>query len=107
MGMFPFRELEVFDAFVLDGRECDKVGSNKYLIYDELWEPKSLEVADPNMMVELVNDLVEEEDNDELHDYFFSTLISMIEAIERSGEKVTLKDLKKLAMTSLRIDEDP
>lgn len=103
--MMPFRELEVFDLFMLDDRKCEKVGLYKYLTYDELYEAESLKVADPNMMVELVEE--EEEDDDDLHDYFFSTLISMIDAIEQSGEKVTMKDLKKLAMTSLRMGESP
>jgi hypothetical protein len=104
--MLPFRELEVFDTFTLDGKECDKVGIDKYLTYDELHEPQSLEAADPNMMVELVED-EESDDDDDLHDYFFTTLISMIEAIEQSGEKVTLKGLKKLALKSLRMFRDP
>jgi len=101
--MIPFRELEVFDAFMLDGRECDKVGSAKYLAYDELGEPESLETADPNMMVDLAE---EEESNDDLHDYFFSTLLSMIEALERAGEKMTMKQLKRLAITSLEMGNE-
>jgi len=105
--MIPFRELEVFDAFTLDDKECEKVGLNKYLTYDELHEPESLETADPNMMVELIEEVEDEEEDDGLYDYFFSTLISMIEAIERSGDKVTLEDLKKLAITSLRMGESP
>ena len=102
--MLPFRELEVFDAFMLDGQECDKVGTEKYLTYDELGEPESLETADPNLMVELVED--EDEEEDDLHDYFFSTLVSLIDAMERSGEKMTIKQLKKLAITSLKMGED-
>jgi hypothetical protein len=102
--MLPFRELEVFDAFMIDGQECDKVGTEKYLTYDELGEPESLETADPNLMVELVDD--KEEEEDDLHDYFFSTLVSLIDAMERSGEKMTIKQLKKLAITSLKMGED-
>jgi hypothetical protein len=141
--MIPFRELEVFNAFVFDGRECEKMSERKYLIYDEHGDPESLEVADPNMMVEFaeegwinndnlqentmdieeseIRELVnesklettnlteeEEEDDDEsLQNYFFSTLLRMIEAIERSGDKVTLKDLKKLAIASLKMGGDP
>lgn len=101
--MLPFRELEAFDAFMLDGQECDKVGTEKYLTYDERGEPESLKVADPNMMVELVG---EEENNDELHHYFFSTLISLIDAMEQAGEKMTMKQLKELAITSLQMGED-
>lgn len=57
--MFPFRELEVYDLFLLDGRECEKVGERKYLVYDEMFEPAQLLTAEPNMMVELLEDLVE------------------------------------------------
>lgn len=57
--MFPFRELEVYDLFLLDGQECEKVGERKYLVYDELFEPEQLLHADPNMMVEPLEDLVE------------------------------------------------
>lgn len=102
--MLPFRELEVFDAFMLDGQECDKVGTDKYLAYDEQGEPESLEVADPNLMVDLIDEQKQEEDD--LHDYFFSTLLSLIDAMERSGEKMTIKRLKKLAITSLQMGED-
>jgi hypothetical protein len=108
MGMFPFRELEVFDAFILDGRECDKVGSNKYIIYDELWEPKSLEVADPNMMVELVEG-EEEERYDE--DHFFLSLLDFLDGMEqqyeRAGEKLTIESLKQFAEDFLNMPEDP
>lgn len=102
--MLPFRELEAFDAFTLNGQECDKVGSNKYLTYDELGEPKSLEVADPNLMVELVDE--DQEEEDDLHYFFFSTLLSMIEAMEQAGETMTMKELKRLAITSLQLGED-
>lgn len=104
--MLPFRELEVFDAFTLHGQECDKVGTDKYLTYDEIGEPHSLEDADPNLMVELVEE-EEEENNDDLHDYFFSTLLSLIDTIEQAGETITMKELKELAITSLQMDEDP
>jgi len=100
--MLPFRELDRYDAFMLDGYECDKIGNDKYLIYDAHMEPRSLETAEPNMMVELIEEKVVEEE-ESLHDYFFSTLIGMIEAMERAGEKITMKQLKKLAITSLAI----
>jgi NADH:ubiquinone oxidoreductase subunit B-like Fe-S oxidoreductase len=57
--MFPFRELEVYDLFLMNGVECEKVGNTKYLVYDEMLEPEELLEADPNMMVELLEDLVE------------------------------------------------
>lgn len=57
--MFPFRELEVYDMFLLDGEECEKVGEKKYLVYNEMFEPEQLRTADPNTMVELLEDLVE------------------------------------------------
>ena len=107
--MIPFRELEIFDSFMLDGRECEKIGQSKYLTYDARMEPRSLDSAEPNMMVELIEEKVieeEENDDDDLHDYFFSTLISMIEAMERAGETMTIKELKKLAITSLAIGRD-
>lgn len=104
--MIPFRELEIFDSFMLDGRECEKIGHSKYLTYDALGEPRSLDSAEPNMMVELIEEKEEEENNDDLHDYFFSTLISMIEAMERAGETMTIKELKKLAITSLAMGRD-
>jgi hypothetical protein len=105
--MFPFRELELFDIFMLGDKECEKVAIDKYLVYNKLYEAKSLEVADPNMMVRLLEEEEDDYDDEYLHDYFFSTLISMIEAIEQSGENVTLKDLKKLAMKSLEMHKDP
>lgn len=106
--MIPFRELEIFDSFMLDGRECEKIGHSKYLTYDALGEPRSLDSAEPNMMVEMIEEkmIEEEENNDDLHDYFFSTLISMIEAMERAGETMTIKELKKLAITSLAMGRD-
>lgn len=97
----------MFDAFTLDGAECEKVGSNKYLTYDELNEPKSLEAADPNLMVELIGGDDEKEEEDDLHDYFFSTLLSLVEAMEQAGETMTMKQLKELAITSLQMGEDP
>lgn len=104
--MLPFRELEVFDSFMLNGQECDKVGLEKYLIYDDQGEPESLESADPNLMVELIGGDDEKEEEDDLHDYFFSTLLSMIEAMEQAGETMTIKQLKKLAIASLQMERD-
>ena len=100
--MIPFRELEVFDAFILYGRECDKVGLDKYLTYDELYEAKSLEVADPNMMVELIDE--KKEEYDKCH--FFSSLLDLLDGLERSGEKVTIKSLKQFAEDFLAMPED-
>lgn len=60
--MMPFRELEVHDSFLLDGMECDKVAKDKYLVLDEIGDAESLHVAEPNMMVELLED--EDEDGD-------------------------------------------
>ena len=100
--MLPFRELEVFDAFILYGRECDKVGLDKYLTYDELYEAKSLEVADPNMMVELIDEKKEERDKYR----FFNSLLDLLDGLERSGEKVTIKSLKQFAEDFLAMPED-
>jgi hypothetical protein len=100
--MLPFRELEVFDTFTLDGKECDKVGIDKYLTYDELHEPQSLEAADPNMMVELVED---EERREE--DRFFHELLDLLDGMERAGEKMTIKNLRKFAEDFLGMPEDP
>lgn len=92
--MFPFRELEVFDSFMLHGMECDKVGTNKYLVYDELGEPESLEVADPDMMVEFME---EEEEEEGFDDLFFSSLLNFLDGMEEVGEKMTIKNLRKFA----------
>lgn len=109
--MFPFRELEISDAFMLDGRECDKVGSNKYLVYDELFEPVSLEVADPNMMVELVDEEdLEYEEAVENQDNFFCTLLDLIYGLEKqfekAGEKLTIESLRQFAKDFLRMPRD-
>ena len=101
--MIPFRELEVFDAFILYGRECDKVRLDKYLTSDELYEAKSLEVADPNMMVELIDEKKEERDKYR----FFNSLLDLLDGLERSGEKVTIKSLKKFAKNFLSTPRDP
>lgn len=101
--MFPFRELEVFDCFMLNGQLSVKVGSHKYLIYEKRGEPKSLEVANPNLMVEFIEE--KEEEEDDMY-YFFSTLLSMIEAMEQAGATMTMKQLKKLAITSLQLGQD-
>ena len=92
---------------MLDGKECDKVGIDKYLTYNEMGDAQSLETADPNLMVELVDEDKEEEEEDDLHYFFFSTLLSMIEAMEQAGETMTMKQLKKLAITSLQLGQDP
>ena len=109
--MFPFRELEISDAFMLDGRECDKVGSNKYLVYDELFEPVSLEVADPNMMVELVDEEeLEYEEAVENQDNFFYTLLDLLYGLEnqfeKAGQKLTIKSLRQFAKDFLWMPRD-
>jgi hypothetical protein len=103
--MFPFREIEVYNSFLVDGKECEKVGIHKYLVLDELGEAESLKVADPNMMVELLED---EEDEDEYDDeflcrHFFSTLLSLVRMAEESGQKsMKTKHLRALAEFYLR-----
>lgn len=114
--MIPFRELEIYNSFLLDGKECDKVAKDKYLVLDEIGDAESLHVAEPNMMVELLEDedsdadpnmtveLLDEDeealttlesrvDNLGVHDeeflchYFFSTLLGLVEAAEEAGEE--------------------
>lgn len=105
--MLPFRELEVFDSFMLDGQECDKVGTNKYLTYDELDEPESLETADPNLMVDLVDD--EEEDEAEAikkENDFFRMLLNFFDAMEQSGEEMTIERIRQFAEDFLAMPED-
>jgi hypothetical protein len=102
--MFPFRELEIFDPFILDGRECDKVGSYKYLTYDELYEPKSLEVADPNMMVEIVEEDEYEQRQHEHH--FFNSLLILLDEMEQFGEEMTIENLRQFAKNFLSMPED-
>lgn len=114
--MLPFRELEIYNSFLLDGKECDKVAKDKYLVLDEIGDAESLHVAEPNMMVELLEDedgdegpnmtaeLLDEDeealatlesrvDNLGVHDeeflchYFFSTLLGLVEAAEEAGEE--------------------
>lgn len=103
--MLPFRELEVFDAFMLDGQECDKVGTDKYLTYDEMGEPKSLEVSDPNMMVELAEE--EETEAVERENDFFRYLLGLLDGLEKhGGEKLTIKSLKQFAEDRLAMTED-
>jgi hypothetical protein len=105
--MLPFRELEFLDSFMLDGQECDKVGSDKYLIYDEFYEPESLEVADPNLMVELVDDEEEAVENEE---NFFHTLLNLLDGLEQqyemAGEKLTIKSLRQFAKDFLAMPKD-
>lgn len=90
--MFPFRELEVHDLFLLDGNECEKVGDHKYIVYDDLFEPESMEVADPNMLVEYVEE--EEDDDDYEYEIFFSKLLDLATFMEENGhENLSTKDL--------------
>ena len=106
-GMLPFRELEIFDFFMLDGIECEKVGSDKYLTYDELYEAQTLEVADPNLMVELVDDEEEAVENEE---NFFHTLLNLLDGMEQqyemAGEKLTIKSLRQFAKDFLAMPKD-
>lgn len=112
--MMPFRELENFDAFMLNGQECDKVGTDKYLIYDEQGEPESLQVADPNMMVELMDvmaELLEErgekDDSVEKQNDFFRYLLYLIDELGENGdEELTIESLKKFAEDFLAMPED-
>lgn len=105
--MLPFRELEIFDFFMLDGIECEKVGSDKYLTYDELYEAQNLEVADPNLMVELIDD---EEESEEDEDHFFSSLLNLLDGMEQqyeiAGEKLTIEKLKEFAKDFLSMPKD-
>lgn len=105
--MLPFRELEIFDFFMLDGIECEKVGSDKYLTYDELYEAQTLKVADPNLMVELVDDEEEVVENEE---NFFHTLLNLLDGMEQqyemAGEKLTIKSLRQFAKDFLSMPKD-
>lgn len=113
--MIPFRELEIYDSFLCDGKECDKISKNKYLVIDEFGEVESLEVADPNLMVELIYEDEEESleelesqvgeldiSNDKLGYYFFSTLLSLVEAAEEAGaEYMETKHLRIISESYL------
>jgi hypothetical protein len=88
---------------MLEGVECDKVGSDKYLTYDELCEAQTLEVADPNLMVELIED---EEENEEDEDRFFSSLLNLLDGMEQVGEKMTIKNLRQFAEDFLNMPKD-
>lgn len=57
--MFPFREIEKYDYFLFDGKDCQKVGKDKYLVLGKDDEPLSLETIQGNTLVEL--DDVDEE----------------------------------------------
>jgi hypothetical protein len=103
--MLPFRELEILDTFILDGQECDKVGSDKYLTYDESYEPESLEVADPNLMVELVEE-DEEEEEIEYENKFFHSLLNLLDGMEQVGEEMTIKNLRQFAKDFLSMPKD-
>lgn len=110
--MMPFRELEVLDAFTLNGQECDKVGTDKYLIYDEQGEPESLQVADPNLMVELVDDEeMEYKEAVKSENEFFDSLLNLIDGLQKQykrygGEKLTIKNLRQFAKDRLAMPED-
>lgn len=107
--MLPFRELEVYDSFLLNGKECDKVAQNKYLVINELGDAESLEIAEPNLMVEFIED--DEEQADEQDDflcrYFFSTLLGLVEAAEEAGDDyMETKHLRSLAEFYLGDEEE-
>jgi len=105
--MFPFRELEISDAFMLDGRECDKVGSDKYLVYDELFEPVSLETADPNLMVELVEEEETEEDAIKEEREFFHKLLNFFEIMKQMGEEMSIRNFRQFARDFLKMEDSP
>jgi hypothetical protein len=100
--MFPFRELEIYDTFMLDGKECEKVGKLKYLIYDRNLEPEALvKVQDANMPVEFLESLDEDQEDDGSNQ-FFSTLLGLLEAMESEGVKtIKIKEFKRIAELSL------
>lgn len=99
--MFPFRELEVYDSFFLDGRECDKVGDDRYVVIDELGEVERLEtMKDPNTLVELI----EKEEVDEYPpELFFTALIGLLESMEADGQKIIkIKEFKEQSKALLQ-----
>jgi hypothetical protein len=109
----PFRELDFFDPFLLeDGQKCGKIGKEKYLVYDELFEPVSLETADPNMMVELDEELMGEDDEEavENEENFFYTLLDLLYGLEKqfekAGQKLTIKSLRQFAKDFLWMPRD-
>lgn len=102
--MLPFRELEVYDTFLFKGKECDKVGKSKYLVIDEYGEPESLEIADMNMMVDLVQDAYEDEIDKE--NQFFCSLLNLLDGMEEVGEKMTIENLRKFAKDFLKMEDN-
>jgi hypothetical protein len=106
--MLPFRELEIFDSFMLDGRECEKIGQSKYLTYDALGEPRSLDSAEPNMMVELIDydeDLEHQKAVDE-EEYFFYRLLDLLDGLEKYEGIKTIESLRQFAKDFLRMPRD-
>lgn len=108
--MFPFRELELFDPFLLDdGQECQKVGSEKYLAYNEIGEPETLETAEPNMMVELDEELMEDDEEEAIEEEreFFHKLLNLLDGLERYDGITTIKSLRQFAKDFLQMPRDP
>lgn len=106
--MLPFRELEISDAFMLNGQECGKVGLDKYLTYDALGEPRSLETSEPNMMVELIDydEELEHKEAVENENQFFHSLLNLLDGLEKCEEITTIESLKQFAKDFLRMPED-
>lgn len=106
----PFRELDFFDPFLLeDGQKCGKIGKEKYLVYDDLFEPVSLEFAEPNMMVELDEELMgeeDEEDDEAIDDDFFYKLLNLLDGLERYDGVTTIKSLRQFAKDYLQMPRD-
>ena len=139
--IIPFRELEMYDSFLLpfgDGRECEKIGLYKYLTYEALpdgfvpcvggvfyGEPRSLETADPNMMVEyesyeeaVAAEALDNEENAasierkeheeavENENQFFHSLLNLLDGLEKYEGITTIESLKQFAKDFLRMPED-
>jgi hypothetical protein len=110
--MIPFRELEIFDSFMLDGRECEKIGHSKYLTYDARMEPRSLDSAEPNMMVELIDydEELEHKEAVENENQFFLSLLNLLDGMEqqyeKAGEKLTIESLKQFAKDFLTMPKE-
>lgn len=103
----PFRELDFFDPFLLDdGQKCGKIGKEKYLTYDDLFEPVSLKTADPNMMVELDEELMGEEDDEAIDNDFFHKLLNLLDGLEKYEGVKTIKSLRQFAKDYLQMPRD-
>ena len=91
--MIPFRELEPYDRFSLNGHECEKISENKYVEYDEQGEPERL--------VDIKNtysgvDLIEDDLQLEMYEDMICGMIGILEDIQRRGtEIVSISELKR------------